>query len=254
MGLYVERRGSGPDLVMIHGWGMHGGIWGSVVEQLAARFTLHLVDLPGHGRSSVPAGVYDLDLLVDTLRSHLPVNADWLGWSLGGRVAIAAALAGASIDRLLLVGTTPCFTQRDDWPNGMSLDELDRFATQLRDDYRATLQRFLAVQSRGSADAREELRDLRAALFAHGEPSIAALAGGLTILRDVDLRALLPSIKQSTLVLHGQRDTLAPLAAAEFMAEQIPAARLQVIDGAGHAPFISHRDEFVHAVEAFLGD
>lgn len=93
---------------------------------------------------------------------------------------------------------------------------------------------------------------MRGELFEHGEPDRAALAGGLEILRSVDLRPLLPTIQQPTLVLHGKRDTLAPLAAAEYSAAQLPHGTLRVIDGAGHAPFISHPDEFVAAIEEFM--
>jgi pimeloyl-[acyl-carrier protein] methyl ester esterase len=52
MSLHIESEGAGPDLVLLHGWAMHGGIWRDVREQLARHFRLHLVDLPGHGFSS----------------------------------------------------------------------------------------------------------------------------------------------------------------------------------------------------------
>ena len=52
MSLQVERRGDGPDLVLLHGWGMHGGVWDELVPRLAARFRVHVPDLPGHGRST----------------------------------------------------------------------------------------------------------------------------------------------------------------------------------------------------------
>lgn len=252
MSLYIERMGEGPDLVMLHGWGLHGGLFGPVTEALAKHYTLHLVDLPGHGHSPMPEGNYTLECVATLITNEVPVGAAWLGWSLGGRIALAAAAADAAINKLILVGTNPCFTRKPDWPHAMPREELEQFAASLRDNYKATLQRFLAVQSRGSAQAREELRSLREALFSHGEPDPAALAGGLEILRDADLRPALADIHQPTLVLHGERDTLAPLAAAEFTAAQLPNGRLAVIAGAGHAPFISHSQQFITAVEAFL--
>ena len=51
MSLHVERSGHGPDVVLLHGWAMHGGVFAPLVERLASRFTLYLVDLPGHGYS-----------------------------------------------------------------------------------------------------------------------------------------------------------------------------------------------------------
>jgi pimeloyl-[acyl-carrier protein] methyl ester esterase len=250
--LYIDIRGSGPDLVMLHGWGLHGGLFGPVIAPLAERFRLHLIDLPGHGRSPILSGDYTLANVADAIAREVPAGAAWLGWSLGGRIALTAAAAGAAIDKLLLVGTNPCFTQRPDWAHAMPETELEQFAVSLRENYKATLLRFLAVQSRGSERAREELRSLRESLFAHGEPDPQALAGGLELLRSVDLRPALARIAQPTLVLHGERDTLAPLAAAEYTAAQLPHGQLQVIAGAGHAPFLSHPQQFLAAIETFL--
>jgi pimeloyl-[acyl-carrier protein] methyl ester esterase len=252
MNLYAEKVGNGPDLVLLHGWGLHGGLFRPLVERLASHFTLHRVDLPGHGRSPLVAGEYTLTNLAAAVAEAVPAGASWLGWSLGGRVAIQAAVNGHPISKLLLVGTNPCFVQRAGWPHAMPEGELLQFADALQSDYRQTLLRFLALQSRGSERGREELRALRSELFAHGEPHATALAGGLEILRSVDLRPLLATIEQPTLVLTGSRDTLAPLAAAEYTAAQLPHGQLRVIEGAGHAPFISHPEPFIAAVETFL--
>ncbi len=250
--IYVESTGKGRDVVLLHGWGLHGGIFRSIVPTLAARHRLHLVDLPGHGRSALPREDYTLENVARIIAHAVPPDAAWLGWSLGGRIALAAAAQGTAIARLILVGANPCFTQRADWPHGMPDTEFTRFAASVRDDWEQTLQRFLAIQARGSERARDELRALRQDLFAHGQPHPDALAGGLEILRAADLRPLLPSIVQPTLVLHGARDTLAPVAAAEYTAHALPHGRLHVIDSAGHAPFLSHPDEFLPALEAFL--
>ncbi|HEY0634721.1 MAG TPA: pimeloyl-ACP methyl ester esterase BioH [Gammaproteobacteria bacterium] len=251
-GLHIEVRGTGPDLVLLHGWGLHGGLFRSLADRLAPHFRLHLVDLPGHGRSVMPEGDYTLASIAAYIAAHVPAHAAWLGWSLGGRVALMAAINGAAISRLILIGANPAFIQRDDWPHGMPAAELQQFADALRDDYKSTLQRFLAVQSRGSERAREELRALRDELFAHGEPHPEALAGGLEILRGADLREHLAAIQQPVLVIHGERDTLAPIAAAEFTARSLPHGRLLAIPGAGHAPFISHPDQVVAALLEFL--
>lgn len=252
MSLYVETTGSGPDLVLLHGWGLHGGLFRPVIEPLARQFTLHLVDLPGHGRSTMPEGEYTLAALAAIVAQNVPRNAVWLGWSLGGRVALQGAADGHAIEKLILVGTNPCFVQQGGWPHAMPESELVQFADSLKNNYKQTLQRFLAVQSRGSERGREELRAMRDKLFDHGVPDTRALAGGLEILRRADLRSLLPTIEQPTLVLHGDRDTLAPLAAAEYTASQLPHAQHKVITGAGHAPFLSHPEEFIATVEVFL--
>ncbi|MDH5785049.1 MAG: pimeloyl-ACP methyl ester esterase BioH [Chromatiales bacterium] len=252
MSLFVEQLGRGPDLVLLHGWGLHGGLFRPVVDALSQHLTLHLVDLPGHGRSGKMEGEYTLTNIACHIAAQVPDHATWLGWSLGGRVALQAASDGHAIDKLVLVGVNPCFVQRDDWPHAMPEGELLQVAESLKSDYRQTLQRFVAIQSRGSECGREELRALRAELFDHGEPNEQALAGGLEILRTIDLRQLLPAIQQQTLVLHGKRDTLAPMAAAEYMAARLPRGQIEVIEGAAHAPFLSHPDEFIAVMEEYL--
>ncbi|TAN74732.1 MAG: alpha/beta fold hydrolase, partial [Gallionella sp.] len=89
-------------------------------------------------------------------------------------------------------------------------------------------------------------------LFGRGEPDLAALQGGLEILRDCDLRGVLPEIKQRTLVIGGERDTLTPPQAAQYLAEHLPDAQLAIIKGAAHAPFLSHPEEFIKLVVDFL--
>ena len=71
MRLHVETRGEGPDLVLLHGWALHGGIWGPWLDELAMQARLHVIDLPGHGRTEWPAGVRDLQGLARAVSPHL---------------------------------------------------------------------------------------------------------------------------------------------------------------------------------------
>lgn len=251
--IYLEEAGSGPPLVLLHGWGLHGGVWERSARELAGRYRVIRPDLPGFGRSAPHEGVWSAPSLAGRLAAALPRGAVWIGWSLGGLLALAAA-PSASPARLVLVGSTPRFVQGEGWPHALAASVLEGFAEELERDYRATLLRFLALQARGSERAREELRGLREILFAHGEPAPAALRGGLSILRESDLRPALSKIEVPVLVLHGERDMLVPVAAAAAMAEQLPGGRLALIPGAGHAPFLSHPDLFHGAIRSFLDE
>ena len=252
MSLHVESHGSGAPLLLIHGWGMHGGIWGSVVPQLAQRFHVHCVDLPGNG-ASAPLPNYDLDALVYTLSAQLDESLTVCGWSLGGQVALRwAQHAPEQVQRLVLVSSTPCFTEREDWLFGMAQDALQQFGTELERDYAATLRRFLALQVRGCKNERELLSILRECLSSRGEPDLAALRGGLKILRDIDLRGELSSIRQPVLVIAGERDKLTPPEAAFYMVQAMPNAHVREIAGAAHTPFLSHPQVFLQHLNEFL--
>lgn len=252
MSLHIEVTGRGVPLVMLHGWGMHGGIWHETAARLAEDFQVHAVDLPGHGMSKLTQA-FVLDAVMEELSASFPMPVDVLGWSLGGIIAQRwAARAPQQVRRLVLVASTPCFAARDDWDCGMPQQTLAQFASELENSHAATLRRFLALQLRGSESERELLAILRERLFSRGEPDMQALRGGLDILRDADLRAGLPQLRQPVLAVAGERDKLTPPQASQYMAQAMPDAQAVVIEGAAHAPFLSHPDIFVAQVKSFL--
>lgn len=252
MRLHIEKSGAGPDLVLIHGWGLHGGVWDGLGNELARDLTLHVADLPGHGRSSMRLP-YTLDDLARDLLDSMPGTASLCGWSLGAQVAMRAALlAPQRVRKLALVSATPCFVRRPDWPWGMDREVLEGFATDLRQDYEGTLRRFLALQARGGDAARALTAALRARLFEHGQPDMGALEAGLALLMESDLRALVPLLGQSALLLHGEQDMLANVGAARWMAQRMPRARLVTMPHSAHAPFLSEPALFAHTLREFL--
>jgi len=249
---YAGAGKSGSPLLLIHGWGMHGGMWRSVAEQLAQHFDVYAVDLPGHG-ASAPLDSFTLDSVVEQLSSQFDRHLTVCGWSLGGQVALGWALRHPQqVERLVMVASTPCFVRLDDWKYALSVEILEEFATNLQKNYALTLKRFLSLQMRGSEQEREVLALMRDGLFSRGEPDLAALQAGLEILRSSDLRAALPTLRQATLVVAGERDTLIPHQATQYLADRIPNARLATIKGAAHAPFLSHPEEFVEQITRFL--
>ena len=254
MSLFVQCRGSGPDLVLIHGWGLHGGIWNALLPRLEARYRISCVDLPGHGRSEW-RGQQTLDDWVDAVLATVPDRAVWLGWSLGGLVATRAALrAPERVDALVTMASTPCFVRRPGWQSAMLPELLDTFSIELEQDYARTLGRFLALQVRGSEQASVVLGELRNVLLAHGEPNAQALATGLAILRDTDLRDTLRALRMRLLTIMGERDTLVPVNAGRETLALCGDAQLEVIDGAGHAPFLAAPETVVARIDQFLGE
>jgi len=253
MKLHIETQGAGPDLVLIHGWGLHGGIWGELPSLLARDFCVSTVDLPGHGRSPLREETVTLRSMTDSIVEQIGKPAAWIGWSLGGLVALDAARRHAALlTKLVLIGATPKFVQAPGWPSAMAREVFAEFGASLARDYRATLLRFLSLQVGNDDEGRALIRRLRGEMFVHGEPSPAALAAGLAILEHTDLRDSLPAIHLPTLVVHGSRDRLAPSGAGEALAAGIHGARHVLIDGAGHAPFLSRPAACLDVLRSFL--
>jgi pimeloyl-[acyl-carrier protein] methyl ester esterase len=248
--MHIEISGQGPALVLVHGWAMHGGIFAPLVARLRDHCTLHVVDLPGHGAS----GTLDwlaLDDCARAIAARVPDDAAWLGWSLGGMVALRSARLGLT-SGLVMLCATPRFPSAPDWPHGVAPEVLTRFGSELAADVRATIERFLALEAMGSDHMREDLRALRAHVFERGEPSREALRHGLDLLLTGDLREDLEPLDTPSLWIAGRRDRLVLAAAMREAAARCTDALFVQIEGGGHAPFLSHGDEVAGAILEFL--
>ncbi|WPL16269.1 Pimelyl-[acyl-carrier protein] methyl ester esterase [Thiorhodovibrio winogradskyi] len=245
-----------PDpLVLLHGWGMNPAIWSSLPDRLAAGRERIPLALPGHAGADWQTDWSALPDWADACLAQAPEQAVWLGWSLGGLIALQAARqAPKRVRALILIATSPRFTRAIDWRVAMPEETLAQFHAALLEDTKATLQRFLTLQVRGSEEAPRLLKQLRQALNSAPDAKPEALRIGLELLRDEDLRGPLPDIRQPTLWLFGERDTLVPAAVAERIAILHPQARVACLPGAGHAPFLSHAQRLSDLIHAFLAE
>lgn len=249
--LHIETLGQGPDLVLLHGWAMHSGIWDSVRDQLSQQFRLHLVDLPGHGLSPV-SEPGTLDHLVAIIAEILPERCMLGGWSLGGQIAMELALREPErVQKLVLISTTPCFAKRDDWESGMERKLLQLFLENLKLNYATTINRFLTLQMSGDRDASKILSQLRKHFFQRAEPDPGALEKGLKILQYSDLRDRIAAIRQPVLLLHGENDVITHPAAADWMHQQLSQSQRVMFPHCGHAPFLSYPEQFVTCLNEF---
>ena len=81
--IWWQTKGQGNvHLVLLHGWGLNAEVWRCIDEELSSHFTLHLVDLPGFGRSR-GFGALSLADMAEVVLRQAPDKAIWLGWSLG---------------------------------------------------------------------------------------------------------------------------------------------------------------------------
>ncbi|MGL6122461.1 MAG: pimeloyl-ACP methyl ester esterase BioH [Shewanella sp.] len=248
--LHIEISGQGPDLVMLHGWGVNSAVFTPLRESLS-QYRVHYVDLPGFGHSQMVEG--GLSTWVDTLVAALPEHAIWAGWSLGGLVATQAALSyPQKIKGLITIASSPCFMAREDeaWP-GIPPQVLNQFREQLGQHLPKTIERFLAIQAMGSATAKEDIKQLRDLVLARPLPNARALTQGLNMLANVDLRSHLTELQQPWLRIWGRLDGLVPKRVLSKMpiAPQINDAMLAK---ASHAPFISHQQDFLQVFLPWL--
>lgn len=250
--LHGETFGSGPDLVLLHGWGMHGGVWGNFARRLAASHGVHVLDLPGHGLSAYQPGMTP-EGLVSALSRQTPAGAVWLGWSLGG--TLAALVVAAQPERvrgLVLLACNPCFVRRPDWPWAMEPEVFEAFAAGIATDPAAGLRRFAGLLCQGLDDPRRALKTLRENLETRPVPDPRALVPALEWLRRLDARPALARLTCPVLLLGGERDALVPCSALEALTALNPAFRAEQIAGASHVPFLSHENDTLAELYPFL--
>ncbi|ENK7106152.1 pimeloyl-ACP methyl ester esterase BioH [Enterobacter kobei] len=248
--LWWQTVGTGNcHLVLLHGWGLNAEVWHCINEELASQFTLHLVDLPGYGRSH-GYGAMTLEEMAQEVLNAAPQHAIWLGWSLGGLVASQIALSWPErVNALVTVASSPCFSAQKTWP-GIKPDVLAGFQQQLSDDFQRTVERFLALQTMGTETARQDARALKQVVLSLPMPDVEVLNGGLEILKTVDLREPLAALTMPHLRIYGYLDGLVPRKVVPLLDSLWPDSESQVIAKAAHAPFISHPKEFCSALIA----
>lgn len=255
--LYSEIKGNGHNVVLLHGWGMHGGLWGKFNELLANNFQTHAIDLPGFGFSKNVKNEFTLDAITEVIEKYIsninqPVSL--IGWSLGGLITQnILKRKHVDINKAVLVATTPCFTKKSDWTCAIEQSVFDVFAHDLKNDYKKTLKRFLSLQTRGSDLARDELRELNNKLNERGDPEIKALEQGLKILSETDLRTKKEN-KTPAMIVLGEKDTLVPLSVSHEFEKTFLSLRKLVLEKTGHAPFISKPEICADSIKNFINE
>ncbi len=242
-----------PNLVLLHGWGVNSKVWNGVIPSLEQVFHVTTIDLPGYGSLADQPPGENLSDIADAVLDQAPASAIWCGWSLGGMVAMTAALKQPKrIERLVLVCSTPKFMQDDLWQHGSSETAMQNLSDQFEKDYPKALARFFLLQLGAATDARVRSRELANDVFSEPSTSWNTLQSGLNLLRSTDLRESIKNIQCATEVIVGTEDRVIPAEAGRFLAQEIPDARLHEV-AAGHIPFVTSRDWFTERMKQFTG-
>lgn len=246
--LWSTRAGRGPRVVLAHGFTQNHRCWGPLPDRLATDHEVVRVDLPGHGRSS--------DVVADLptsgrLLTDAGGRATYLGYSLGGRVALHAALdAPDTVAGLVLVGATAGLATAAERQDRLARDAV--LADRLHDEgLAAFLDHWLALPL--FAGLTPEQADVEARL----ENSEAGLASSLRLTGTGTQEPLwdrLPSLTMPVLVVAGADDTKFADLGRHMVSAMGPDADLALIPGAGHPAHLERPDTFVGRLRAWLAD
>ncbi len=261
--IYYEDHGSGPPVVLVHGYALNGHSWEKQeAALLAAGHRVITYDRRGFGASSRPSIGYDFDTLADDLHvllSWLDLHAVVLaGFAMGtGEVARHLAVHGSARVKaaVLVAPLLPFLLKTDDNPDGSDRSGLDDSTARIAADRPAAMKDFmdrsynvdLLDGSRVSDQAWQNSFYVAVSASAH-----AALRC-VTACRE-DFRGDLAAISIPVLVIHGDQDRVLPY---EATSRRLPAllknARSTVIAGGPHAIIWTHADEVNQALLDFIG-
>jgi pimeloyl-ACP methyl ester carboxylesterase len=238
--IYYQKLGKGKDLVVVHGWGQDVSSFWSVAEKLKDDFTLWLLDLPGHGRSSLPEKPSNVGEFADIVAKFIKLNKlnkpNILGHSLGGNTTIKLAVMYPDlINKVILEDSSGIRPKRG----------LFRFVIHPA----AKIFKYGFPNIFGLKDR------IRHKLYWKLESdylNAGGMKGTLQNILSEDLIAIIPKIKHETLFIWGEKDQAVRLSYGKLMNRLIPNARIEVFDNVGHFPHLENEKLFVQIVKDFL--
>lgn len=239
--IHYEVHGSGPTLLLTHGYSSTSAMWTGQIEALSKHHKLVLWDMRGHGQSDYPDDpaaysealtVADIAALLDQVGAASAIIG---GLSLGGYMSLAFYRAHPErVRALLIIDTGPGFKKDD-----------------ARDAWNQRAHHTAERYEREGLAVLQTLSRERSSVSHRNASGLAHAARGMLTQRDARVIESLPAITVPALVIVGADD--APfLAASDYMATKIPGAKKAIIPAAGHAVNMDQPQAFLEAVLPFL--
>ncbi len=246
--VYYEQHGQGRDVLLLHGWMCSTELWKPIVDALAPKARVTVLDFPGHGRSDRPPepwSVTEYARWTERFVRELGIEGcAAVAHSFGGRVALYLGAESPGLFRKLVL--TGCAGLRP-LPTARS-----KRRSAVYKALRACCDGLQAIRIFG--DLPEKGRERLRKRFGSADYNALDEQMRQTFVRVVnqDLRDCLPRIQAPTLLYWGEDDTDTPLWMGREMEREIPDAGLITVPGAGHYAYLEHAREFARILENFL--
>lgn len=241
----IKKKGEGPAIVFIHGFGFNKRIWTPLINTLSKSHCCYALDLPGFGESNFYP--YSLHDLVDALLKELPPRFSVCGWSMGGNIALAMALAYPSrIHSLVTLTSNPTHQRLHDWP-GVEAIVLNRFNAMLVSDVEKMINELLLFQFSEENFNKQLYRDLKTQI--KPIPTQETLLWALDLLRTIQLHNQLHKLIVPSCFVFSELDRVIDKTVKTHIdALQHPQIKTRVLTGAGHLPFYTHENEIIQEI------
>lgn len=240
------------ELVLLHGWGCNREVWRPLLVLLRPWANITLLDLPGCAPGVITGSSMDLSELLVNILEQAPQQAVYVGWSLGGQLALELALREPErVSTVVTICSNPRFVACDDWP-GMDANVFRQFRKDVEVNPVAALKRFDSLQVSGSPQPRPLLRQLQKLARA---PASADMLTGLAWLGELDQRESLTCLRPPQLHLLASEDGLVPLALSRSIRSRVPAvgsAQVRTLHDSGHVAPLDVPIQLAQEIRQFL--
>lgn len=236
-----RQAGSGPAVLVLHGWGAKIEAVQPIISGLSPQLTVYAVDLPGFGETALPPAAWGVTDYADWTRALMDelglARPSIVGHSNGGRVAIhLASHHPERVDKLILVDSAGIRPKRGvRYHRRVAMAKTAKHAARLLGAPGRALQKRVLART-ASSD------------YANAGP----LRPTFVKLVNEDLTPLLSQIRASTLLIWGDGDDATPLSDGQVMEQLIPDAGLVVLTGAGHFSYLDQPQRFARVAAHFL--
>ena len=249
--IYYEVLGSGPDLVLLHPFPAHHGVWVPVAEQLALKYRVILPDLRGHGRSGVGESTASMEKHVSDLLRVLDdanvARAIFAGESIGGYILFEFWRRERDRVKALVLCNTKATADSDEARRARLQSAEDVLKTGVEPFVDSMLPKLLGETTRSNRP--DIAAAAKAMMLKITAPGVAAVQRGMA--NRPDSVATLSTVNVPTLIVAGAEDSI-PLSEAQLMKERIAGSSLKVIPKAGHYAVFEQPNEALRLLRQFL--
>ena len=233
--------GNALPIFLVHGWGCSLVTVSALIEQLSKSAQVIAVELPGHGESGLPTGVWgsvEFALFLDRFLEALSIsNCNALGHSVGGRfLAMLTANNPKRVNKLILAGASGVKPKR-----------------KFKYYFKVALAKSGKYAAKYFGKFGQNLKDRIYGKIASADyASAGELRASFIKIINEDIRDKFPSIKSDTLLLWGESDLETPLTSAQVFKSLIPSSQLVILKNAGHYSFLDQPERFVLETKKFF--
>ncbi len=241
----------GKDILLLTGWGATCTVWEPIISALGDGCQINCTKPSWLKGAEVDSTLSDIDGYIEKLAANITMPTNIVAWSMGGLLAIKLAVRFPRVvENICFISSTPKFVCAGNKNSGIDYQWFNQFLKQYQSQPVTALKKFLTLQVKNDAAAKECLRFLKR-VYDFESYDLVECGIGLRLLQQLNLSEELTMLKCKTSFIHGSSDAVVNLQSAQYAA-YISNSPLSIISGAGHTPHVSQPEAVARIIKHYL--